>query len=84
MSNRVITEADVEPVPRTGKRGYVTALNGKPLMVWLTTFQLGDCRKLLRHRAAQRGATPTLAEIDDAVWLTLATGTLPKLYEPLP
>jgi hypothetical protein len=84
MSNRVITQADVEPVRGTGKRGYVTALNGKPLMVLLTTFQLGDCRKLFRYRAAQRGATPTLTEIDDAVWLALATGTLPKLYEPLP
>jgi hypothetical protein len=84
MSNRVVTEDDVEPVRGTGKRGYVTALNGKPLMVWLTTFQLGDARKLFRHRAAQRGATPTVVEIDDAVWLTMATGKLPKLYEPVP
>jgi hypothetical protein len=49
----------------------------------LTTFQLGDCRKLFRDRARRRGAAPTTAEIDDALWTTLETGTLPELYMPI-
>jgi hypothetical protein len=64
------------------KRGYVTALNGKPLTMYLTPFQLGDCRKLFRYRAGTRGVTPTLAEIDDALWLTLELDQLPDLYKP--
>ena len=40
MSNRVITKDDVEPARGTSKRGYVTALNGKPLLVWLTTLAI--------------------------------------------
>jgi hypothetical protein len=65
-------------------RGLVTALNGKPMSRLLTTVQLGDCRKLFRGRAASRGVTPTVTEIDDALWLVLETGApLPELYEPL-
>jgi hypothetical protein len=61
-------------------RGYVTELNGKPLTEYLTTFELGDCRKLFRYRAKCRGANPTAAEIDDALWLALETDVLPELY----
>jgi hypothetical protein len=65
-------------------RGLVTALNGKPMSRLLTTVQLGDCRKLFRGRAASRGVTPTVTEIDDALWLVLETGApLPELYEPV-
>jgi hypothetical protein len=64
----------------TGKRGYITELNGKALSMWLTPFQLGDCRKLFRYRAAVRGAGPTQTEIDDALWLALETNTLLDLY----
>jgi hypothetical protein len=62
----------------------VTALNGKPMSRLLTNVQLGDCRKLFRGRAASRGVTPTVTEIDDALWLVLETGApLPELYEPV-
>ena len=61
-------------------KGYVTKLNGKPLTMWLTAFQLGDCRKLFRYRAACHGVTPTIVEIDEALWLALETGELPYLY----
>jgi len=64
------------------RKNAVTHLNGKPLTTHLTTFQLGDCRKLFRYRAAQRGGAPTSAEIDDALWLCLETGELPPLYQP--
>jgi hypothetical protein len=65
-------------------RGLVTELNGKPMSRLLTTVQLGDCRKLFRGRAASRGVTPTVTEIDDALWLVLETDApLPELYEPV-
>jgi hypothetical protein len=71
-----------EVVTSRSGRGYVKELNGKPLTAWLTTFQLADCRKLFRHRAATRGSAPSTAEIDDALWLTLETGEIPHPFMP--
>ena len=65
------------------RRGYVSILAGHPLSEPMLALQLGDCRKLFRFRAAQRGATPTTAEIDEALYRVIVLEQpLPDLYAP--
>jgi hypothetical protein len=61
----------------------VKKINGKPLTyMWINSWQLGDCRKLFRHRAESRGVKPTPVELDDAIWLAIEKGEMPWPYQP--
>jgi hypothetical protein len=71
-------------MPLKKRRGYISTLAGHPLSKPMLALQLGDCRKLFRYRAAQRGATPTTAEIDEALYRVIVLDEpLPELYAPV-